>query len=453
MKKIILLSFLSSALMGYAQTSPIDFEPGGNGAAFSWATFEAPEGFANPTFTVEANPVIDGINTSATAAKIDIAYPTTDAWGKAGCETDIQGNNMGIFSFNESNSTVSLMVFQVGFAAPVALKFVNNTFGAAFETIVPNTVANEWVEITFDLSGLIPPGGVGPYSQMVFFPSYAPRETGHVVWFDNVVFGEGGTGPEDPLVPAPNPTVNEDLVISVYSDFYTINTVADFNFNAFQGAGAVSEIQIEGNNTGKIDGLSFYGAEWGAADLNEFEYVHLDYWSAGSTAFNFYLIDQSAAIPGGTPEEPRYAFAAAGGDQTIVQDQWVGVNIPLQHFLDYPSTGFNYDVDDIFQWKFDGNGTIYFDNIYFAKESVGVENLPASAFQTFPNPANDAWTIKSDNATITKVQVFNVLGQQVRSSVPNTDLVTINAADLKPGLYLTRVQTAAGTSVLKLIKE
>ncbi len=455
MKKVFLLSTLLIGGAAFAQTSPIDFEPGGNGADFSWATFEAPEGFSNPTFTVEANPVTDGINSSATAAKMDIAYPTTDAWGKAGCETDNPGMNMGLFSFDENNSTVSIMIYQEGFAAPVALKFANNTFGAQLETVVPNTVADEWVEITFNMSPLIG-SGLAPFSQLIFFPSYAPRETGHVVWFDNITFGEGGSGSGDPMVSAPDPTIDESLVLSAYSNTYMTNTVENFNLNAFQGGGTISEVDIEsdGNLTLKIDGLTFYGAQWTAVDLNEYDYVHLDYWSTSSTAFNFYLIDQTAGIGGGAPEEPRFSFGAPGSDAEIVQGEWVSVFIPLQHFLDYDFGSFPYDLNDIFQWKFDGNGTLWVDNVYFTtEEALSVSDVVAEGVKAFPNPAVSDWTITSEFSAIKEVRVFNVLGQVVYSATPNASMTQIDASGLDKGFYLTQVRTELGTATIKLIKE
>jgi len=454
MRYFTLLSIILFTSALSAQTSPIDFEPDGNGADWTWATFEAPAGEENPTFTVEANPVTNGINASANAARIDISYGTDATWGSAGCETDNPGNNMGMWSINEDNSIVSVMVYQEGFAAPVALKFANTTFGAEFETIVPNTVADEWVEIQFDMSALIG-SGLAPFSQLIFFPSYAPRETGHVVWFDNVTFGEGDPPAGDPMVSAPDPTVDEDLVLSVYSEFYQTNTVTNFNFNAFQGGGTISEVDLEGdgNLTGKIEGLTFYGAEWDAADLNEYSFVHLDYWSTSSTLFNFYLVDATAGIPGGDAAEPRFTFGPAGSDEVIVQGEWRNVVIPLQHFLDYPSTGFDYDLNDIFQYKFDGNGTIWFDNVYFSKDPMSVSNLNRKDFQVFPNPSTNEWNIIYQASTIKSYRLFNVLGEVVKAENINTQNIRIDATELNTGIYFAYLETENGVQVIKLIRE
>ena len=451
MKKVILLSSLLIGGAAFAQTSPIDFEAGGNGADFSWGTFEAPEGFDNPTFTIEANPVTDGINTSATAAKIDISYGTTDFWGKAGCETNIDGSDMGIFTFDEENSTVKVMIFQVGFATPVALKFANTTFGAELETVVQNDVADEWVEIEFDMSGLIS-SGVAPFAQLIFFPSYAPRESGHVVWFDNVQFGEGDPPAPDPMVSAPDPTIDEDLVLSVYSDTYSTNTVNEFDLNVFGITATEEDLENDGNLTAKLENLNFYGGQWIAEDINEYDFVHFDYWATSSTQFNFFLIDLTSMIGGGTPEEPRYAFGP-NGDEPVVQGEWVPVTIPLQHFLDQPTGSFTYDLDDIFQYKFDGQGTLYFDNIYFSKEPTGVNDIVSNGLNAFPNPSTETWTVSSDASSINEVRVFNALGQVVLSESPNSSMTQIDASNLDKGFYIAEIRTDIGTGTIKLIKE
>jgi len=456
MKNTLLLSALLLTSLVSAQNQPIDFEPDGFGADWTWATFEAPEGEENPEFSVVANPDPSGINTTANVAKMDIGYGTDATWGSAGCES-MHGSDLGSFSFNENNSTVRIMVYQEGFAAPVALKFATPEGAAFFEQISPNEVADEWVELQFDMSEWIGDPLGGQPDQIIVFPSYAPRETGHVVYFDNVTFGEGDPPAPEPMVSAPDPTIDESLVISVYSETYMTNTVSNFNLNAFQGGGVISEIDLEsdGNNTVKIEGLTFYGAEWDAVDLTDYLYVHFDYWATTSTAFNFYLIDATAGIPGGSPAEPRYAIAQSGGDETLVQGEWVSVFIELSHFLEFPSTGFDYDLEDIFQWKFDGNGTLFFDNVYFTtadplstRDKVGIEGL-----EVFPNPSADLWTIRTSGEAIRNIRIFDVTGKVVWEGSPNTEITQVDASELPNGLYVARLQSDRGTQSIRLVRQ
>lgn len=49
MKKITSSIFLMIAALGFSQNNPINFEAGGNGAAWTWNTFENPEKKARNT--------------------------------------------------------------------------------------------------------------------------------------------------------------------------------------------------------------------------------------------------------------------------------------------------------------------------------------------------------------------------------------------------------------------
>lgn len=185
MKKIILAVLLLTVSLGYSQIGPIDFETIGNN--WTWATFEAPPGESDPIFSIVENPSIDAINGSATVAKIDISYGTTEGWGSAGCES-MHGSDIGTFTFTESNAIVTMQVYQEGFASPVALKFANAGGGALGQVIVNNTIVDAWFEVQFDMSDWIG-HPENPADQIIFYPSHAARSGGHVVYFDNISFG------------------------------------------------------------------------------------------------------------------------------------------------------------------------------------------------------------------------------------------------------------------------
>ncbi|MEZ4883538.1 MAG: T9SS type A sorting domain-containing protein [Chitinophagales bacterium] len=457
MKKITLLILLLQVTFVFSQNAPIDFEPDGFGASWTWATFEAPMGESNPTFSVVANPSVDALNGSANVAKMDISYATDAGWGSAGCES-MHGSDIGTFTITEQNKIVRMMVYQEGFAAPVALKFASPTGFAFPEVVIPNSVADAWVLIEFNMSGWI--GAPETPDQFIFFPSYGPRATGHVVYFDNVTFNASPPPSGEPTVSAPNPTIDASEVLSVYSESYAAeNTVTNFNLNAFQGGGTISETEIagDGNKTIKIENLSFYGAQWDAVNLSSYLYVHLDYWATTSTLFNFYLIDATAGIPGGNIAEPRYSISTSGGDETLVQGEWKSVFIPLQHFIDYPSTGFDYDLNDIFQWKFDGNGTVFIDNVYFTSNGNVSTNdiiLESVGALVYPNPTQNSWTLETKNVGMSSIQVFDMAGKNVLSILPdNSNIAKIDASNLDAGLYFAQVKTPQGVFSMKLIKE
>ena len=179
MKKMIaiLISFASISIIG--QNVPINFESNGNGANWTWTTFEND---LNPPLEIIANPDVSGINTSSTVAKYT-ALQTGNPW--AGFES-LHGSDIGSFSFNSSNCTVKIMVWK-SVISDVGLKFVSPSSAAQPEIKIPNTKINEWEEIVFDFSSLI---GVFPeiVDQIVVFPDFdlAGRTQDNIIYIDNI---------------------------------------------------------------------------------------------------------------------------------------------------------------------------------------------------------------------------------------------------------------------------
>ena len=69
MKKIILINLLLISFIAIAQNGPINFETPGNGANWTWITFE---NGTNAPLQMVTNPDASGINTSATVAKFTV---------------------------------------------------------------------------------------------------------------------------------------------------------------------------------------------------------------------------------------------------------------------------------------------------------------------------------------------------------------------------------------------
>ena len=171
------------------------------------------------------------------------------------------------------------------------------------------------------------------------------------VYIDNVYFYDDGTGggQTSPEVAAPAPTDNQADVISLYSNAFT--NLDGTNFNPDWGQSTtVANVQIEGNDTWLLAGLNYQGIELAAStDLSGMSFLHLDFWSLSSTDLNVYLISP------GDPSAVEKAVAL-----TVPTDGWSSIDIPLGDFSPV-------DLADVIQLKFDGNGTIYLDNLYFHK--------------------------------------------------------------------------------------
>tara|TARA_Y100000385_G_scaffold10626_2_gene11141 strand:+ start:1615 stop:2415 length:801 start_codon:yes stop_codon:yes gene_type:complete len=243
MKTIYTLVLLSLTIFPFAQNVPIDFELGGNGLNWTWTTFENDN---NPTLEIVANPDPSGLNTSATVAKFT-ALQTGEPW--AGCES-MHGSDIGSFSFNNSNCTVSIMVWK-SVISDVGIKFVDATSAAQPEIKIANTLVNQWEKITFDFSSRI---GVFPITkdQIVIFPDFdlGGRSQDNIIYFDNV-FGTStnsgvGNDYKSELVVSPNP-VKDLLKISV----------ANFNGNLDIKIFDLAGVLVASSNKSKINIESF----------------------------------------------------------------------------------------------------------------------------------------------------------------------------------------------------
>ncbi|TVQ85416.1 MAG: hypothetical protein EA393_13670, partial [Bacteroidetes bacterium] len=105
MRKIITILLGLYVSIGFSQNVPIDFEPDGYGADWTWNVFE---NGPNTPLEIIANPDQSGINTSATVAKftaLEIGAP----W--AGVESSHGDADLGTFLLDETNSTIKIMVW------------------------------------------------------------------------------------------------------------------------------------------------------------------------------------------------------------------------------------------------------------------------------------------------------------------------------------------------------
>lgn len=202
-----------------------------------------------------------------------------------------------------------------------------------------------WNSVDIPLSHFTPQVALGSVFQFKF-----DGGGGSDIYLDNIYFWRI---PPVPPVAAPVPTYPAGNVISIFSDTYTNVAGSDLNPNWGQ-ATVVTQTPIAGNNTLVYTGLNYQGLQFGSnQNVSGKTYLHLDYYSANSTALNIYLICPPGSPGGQAPWEKPYALTvptAAG---------WNSVDIPLSHFT--PIVALN----NVFQLKFDGNGTIYLDNILF----------------------------------------------------------------------------------------
>ncbi|MBK8554455.1 MAG: T9SS type A sorting domain-containing protein [Lewinellaceae bacterium] len=75
-----------------------------------------------------------------------------------------------------------------------------------------------------------------------------------------------------------------------------------------------------------------------------------------------------------------------------------------------------------------------------------------AALRVFPNPAANKWIVSLESQQINTVEVFDMLGRQILLVFPNQETVEIDASSLKPGNYMAKITTNAGSNFVSLIK-
>jgi hypothetical protein len=429
---VIVFVFMIGSVLFAQPTHTIDFEPAGVGAGWDWIVGENAD---NPPLEFISNPDPSGINTSATVAKF-IARQAGNPWALFFTDDD------GEFTFDATNSTVQIMVWKPAIS-PVHFK-VEGATGTPTELTVDNTVTNQWEELTFDFSGVIGQ----TYNRLVIIPDFYARPQENTIYIDNIKVPDGVViiVPE-PTVPAPTPTLPANEVISVFSGAYT--NIPGTNLNPGWGQSTVFElVDIQGDTVMKYGNLNYQGIELGSSqNLTSagMQYLHLDFWNANSSDLGVYLIS-----PG--PVETRVSLVPPG-----TTESWISVDIPLTDFAPV-------DLTDVFQFKFDGNGTIYLDNIYFSTMLSDVKELQTSLpsdynlEQNYPNPFNPTTNIRFNlpEANQVMLKVYNTLGQETATLVneylnAGSYEVTFEAQKLSTGIYFYSISAGDFKSVKKML--
>ena len=113
------------------------------------------------------------------------------------------------------------------------------------------------------------------------------------------------------------------------------------------------------------------------------------------------------------------------------------------------------DFDNVvIQFNGEGNNdtvTAYIDNLQ-SSNTLGIDDVnQMSSFNFFPNPVNDVLTIKAQ-ASIDSITVYNMLGQAVVRSTPNTTDSTVDMSALQTGAYFVQVSINNTVKTVRVIK-
>jgi hypothetical protein len=305
----------------------------------------------------------------------------------------------------------------------------------------------------------------GTYQKLVFFPNWKATNDGFntpgnfTVYVDNVTSETAAViPPAQPATAAPTPP-NRPVadVKSIFSNAYAPIAVLgytgdDNTYNTSWCGATTSLVSIVGNDTNKITGLGCEGVAFqaGRFDATAFSQFHMDFWTETPTADKSFNIKFSN-WNGGTGEANAIEFSVTNANFLTNPNPgtWISLDIPLANFL--PVNGA--DRNDLVQFVISSDlGTVYYDNLYLHKNTLGTDNFTAAKINMYPNPTKNTFTIEAKN-NIQHVSVLNMLGQEILKSNPNKLSTSLNLSSFQNGVYVIKTTVDGKVTTSKIIKE
>ncbi len=259
-----------------------------------------------------------------------------------------------------------------------------------------------------------------------------------------------------PATAATTPIARNDWdVISLFSNAYTDITVSEWSTT--WDSASIEDVLVDGNDTKKITYGDFLGVDFSANSFSatDMERFHIDYYVDEALDAGEVFIPKWSNHTGGTGETNAFLYT----EIVTASGTWVSIDIAISDMTAQatpPAT--DATATDNFSQLILGTGatinTLYVDNIYLyrAPTTLSTDDFETTDFSVYPNPSNDAWNVKTSNAIMNSIQVFDVLGKQVISLNPNSVEAKIDASTLPTGLYFAKIATDSGINSIKLIK-
>ncbi len=373
-------------------TATIDFECNGNpfseeGALSdanltgTWGRFGGAAGVEYLELDYVDNPNPGTVNSSSKVLKIE-----EDAGIEPWAGFFFNLNEKIVFPAGQE--AISIDVHSAAPGQNVLLKIEDSSNSDNFkEATVTTTATGAWEKLVYNFSA----EDSNKYDRIVIITAINITNSAETTYYiDNIAFSTPVAVEEvsSPTAAPTAPSLDAADVMSVFSDSYTDVAGTDFNPNWGQST-QVSTEDLGGNSVLKYASLNYQGTAFASAlDVSGYTSIHLDYWTSDSTALNFFLISS-----GEGKEKAKALDVSSLGE-------WKSVDIALTDFSDVV------DLADVIQFKVDGNGTVFFDNIYFHGETP-VASSPAAGPEAPTAAAEDVLSIFSDSYTDVEGTNFN----------------------------------------------
>ena len=180
----------------------------------------------------------------------------------------------------------------------------------------------------------------------------------------------------------------------------------------------VTQVQVAGNNTLQYANFNYQGVEYASSDVSTMENLHIDFYADNTNALQLFLV----AVGG----EGSYDISAA--QSGITNGQWVSVDIPMTNYA-------SLDLTQAIQFKTEGNGTVWVDNLYFWKAPT-----VAGSDVTLSDLTVDGSTVAGFGAGLTSY------GVELPSGTTTVPTVAATTTDAGASAVVTAAASIPGTT-------
>ena len=249
--------------------------------------------------------------------------------------------------------------------------------------------ASSWSSYDLPLSAFM---GTGKLAARANLSQMVIVSAGKTIWIDNVYFYKTN----EPTTAAPTPTNLATNVKSLFSNAYT-NLPTDTWRTGWSSAGALTDLQIAGNDTKKYESLNYAGITFEGGnkiDATLMTGFHLDIWTAdaATAGFKVKLVDFGADGNyggGDDTDSGEIPLAVPGGASS-----WSSYDLPLSAFTGMGKLAARANLAQMVIVS--AGKTIWIDNVYFYKEPP-TEPVAAATAPTLPSA--NVISMYSDNYT------------------------------------------------------
>lgn len=428
MKYFSFFLFLFAAAGGYAQSLPINFE-----SDISTSDFVD---FDGGTATVIDNPQSSGINTSGKVAQIIRNGGATWSGSKL-----VLAQNLDFTTLN----SISMKVYT---SAPVGTTVKFKLEGAGeTERDALTTVSDAWEVLTWDFTAQ--PANFNTLVFMFDFGNLGDGSATSTFLFDDVEQFSAGAQIDLPVT-FEGSTVNYQM--------------SDFGGNV---SSLVADPENANNRVMKVIKTD-QAATWAGTTIGT---------PAGfATDIPLSLTDSKMTVKVWSPDagilvrlkvedsndpthtcETQVTTSVAGGWEALTFD--FTNEAPGTAALSFGLTnGWTYNMASIF-FNFDVDGatagekTYYFDDVTFGATTLSLSSPELLGVSVFPNPTQGQWVISATHENLTSIQLFDLQGKQLRELSPQAFSATMESATLAAGIYVCRISTRSGSTVVRLVKQ